>query len=302
MSRPGDGAPCPVCSAPARHLLDARDRNRATTDATFDYSRCGVCATVFLRDVPGDLARYYADDYYQFDADGQPAWRRMPPVIESARYRVELLLRHGPAGHLIEIGAGTGAFALAARDAGFTVSAIEMSERCCEYLSDAGVEAIVSSDPVAALQRLEPADAIAMWHVLEHLPDPLSVLRAAAAKLRAGGLLAVAVPNPSSLQFRLLRSRWMHLDAPRHLRLIAPSTLIDVAAKLGLRCLATTTRDPDGVQCDLIGWINALRARPSEPEGSWLVGQLGGLLWRAAAPLERTGDRGSAISLVFRAG
>ena len=59
-----------------------------------------------------------------------------------------------------------------------------------------------------------------MWHVIEHLRRPWEVIERAAANLQDGGVLAIATPNPRALQFKLLRRRWAHLDAPRHLFLI----------------------------------------------------------------------------------
>ena len=115
------------------------------------YARCRKCGTVFMIAPPADLGRYYTGDYYQFDPDGEPRWKREAAVIEYSAYRMAMLRGHAPAGHLIEIGAGTGAFASAAQAAGFDVSAIEMDERCCEYLSMSGIRAICSDDPAEAL-------------------------------------------------------------------------------------------------------------------------------------------------------
>ncbi len=310
LERPAEGLPapqdprreevCPVCAGTGTALLWARDRNRAITPIAFRYYRCTRCDTVFLGSVPADLARYYEASYYLFGDDGEPAWKAEPARTDGAAYRVELLRRHVRGGHLIEIGAGTGAFAVAARDAGFEVSAIEMNERCCEYLDgQEGITAVHSDRPVEALRRLPDADVVVSWHALEHLSEPAAVLEAAAGRLKEGGALAVTVPNPGSLQFRVLKRRWMHLDAPRHLCLIPARTLVAIGGRLGLVSVAELTTDPEGLECDLVGWINALSSDPASGSGSWLTGQLGGAIWRAAAPLERSGNRGSAITLVM---
>src|SRR5439155_4599400 len=129
--------------------------------------------------------------------------------------------------HLIEIGAGTGAFAVTAEAAGFDVTAIEMSEQCCRYLTEReGIEAICTDRPLDALSSLAPARAIVLWHVMEHLPNPAEVLERVAERLEPEGVLAIAVPNARSLQFRLLRSRWAHLDAPRHLSLTPADAVV----------------------------------------------------------------------------
>ena len=227
-------AACPFCSGAGTRMFDAWDRNRETTRERFAYARCRTCETVFLVDPPADLGRYYAEDYYQFGPDGEPAWRTDEPRMQAASYRIGLLRAHTEPGRLIEIGAGTGAFASAAQSAGYEVSAIEMSERCCRYLSEReGIDAICSDRPLEAIASLPPARVVALWHVLEHLSYPDEVLAQVAAKVEPGGVLAIGVPNPRSLQFRVLRSRWAHLDAPRHLCLIPAAALIGRGRGLG---------------------------------------------------------------------
>lgn len=302
-SKPTARVSCPFCGGAGGHTLYATDRNREISQQRFDYARCETCGTVFLVDVPEDLARYYEGDYsgYQFDANGQPAWKSNETRLASASFRIGLVRDQVPSGHLIEIGSGTGAFASAARGAGFDVSAIEMDERCCRYLREReGINAICSDRPLEALASLPEARAAAMWHALEHLPNPAEVLESLARKLQPGGVLAIGAPNPRSLQFRLLGSRWAHLDAPRHLCLIPPEALVRRGAELGLRDVAITTNDPEGLEFNLFGWINALRRRPAVGETSRLVGYSAQAVSRTVAPLERTGRRGSTVTLVLR--
>jgi SAM-dependent methyltransferase len=221
--------------------------------------------------------------------------------MRSASYRVGLLREHVSPGHLIEIGSGTGAFASTAKAAGFDVSAIEMDERCCQYLREReGIDVICSDQPVDALASLPQASAVAMWHVLEHLANPAEVLAAAAKKLRPGGVLAIGVPNPRSLQFRVLGRRWAHLDAPRHLCLISPDALVRRGEELGMRRVAMTTTDPEGLEFNLLGWINALRRRPAIGATPWPVGYAALALRRVLSPLEHTGHRGSTATLLMR--
>jgi SAM-dependent methyltransferase len=294
---------CLLCGGAAAHLLKATDRNREITGDRFAYARCESCRTVFIADPPPDLGRYYDGDYYQFDAAGEPTWKGNPAQIRSASYRLALLERHVTPGHLIEIGAGTGAFASTAQAAGFAVSAIEMSDRCCRYLSEQeGIKAICSDRPLDALSSLPPARAVALWHVLEHLPNPAEVLARTAEKLEPGGVLAIAIPNPRSLQFRLMGSRWAHLDAPRHLCLTPAEAIVERAEAAGLRCVEMTTNDPDGLECNQLGWATALRRRPADGPSSRLVGNAALALCAVMAPLERTGRRGAAITLLLRKG
>jgi len=161
-----------------------------------------------------------------------------------------------------------------------------------------GLAAVCSDQPVAQLRKLPPARAISLWHVLEHLRDPREMLAAAAERLEPGGVLALGVPNPRSLQFRLLGTRWAHLDAPRHLCLMPEGALLARLREHGLRPLESTTSDPFGVLCSLHGWVYALRRRPARKDSPASVIHAARLISRALSPLEHRGRRGAALTLL----
>ncbi len=290
---------CPLCGAASRYALTASDRNRELTPDRFVYNRCVACDSVFLTAVPDDLARSYAGAYHGFGADGEPEWRENPTLLAVERFRARLLREHADGGALIDIGAGAGGFVAAASDAGFEPSAIEMDARCCAYIGERlGVDAVCSDQPIDALRAMAPADAITMWHSLEHLRNPAELLDVAAERLRPGGVLAIGVPNPASLQFRLLGARWAHLDAPRHLCLTPERALVARLQELGLRRVAAMTDDPFGAICSIHGWTYALRRRPARSPTPTIVNHAGRQLARALAPVERAGRRGPALTLL----
>jgi SAM-dependent methyltransferase len=287
--------PCPFCGGESSLALIAEDRNRALSDERFPYRRCERCATLFIERVPEDLARYYPPDAYAIPSGRQ---RRLAEAAE--RWHVRLLRRFVEPGPLVEVGPGFGLFANAAAAAGFEVSAIDMDPHTTTLLNGrAGITAITSDEPAEVLERLPPSRAIASWHTIEHLPDPTAMLASAAANLAPGGILALAAPNPASLQFRLLGARWLHLDAPRHLTFIPHPALVTRARELGLRERFTTSADPTGLLCNRSGWQWAGKhpLAHHHPSRAWTL--CTGVLTRALAPIERRGLRGSTYTVVF---
>lgn len=290
-----DPARCPFCGGRAQPAFDAVDRNREISLQRFRYRRCTACATLSLVDVPQDLGRFYPQAYYVL-----PQAHELEQIARGEAHKVALIGRHVPGGRLVEIGPGTGGFAHAAQRAGFDVTAIEMDERAASHLRDgAGIEVVHSDDPAAALARLPPSRAIALWHVIEHLPDAAGVVDAIAANLEPGGVLALATPNPEALQARLLGARWAHVDAPRHLFLIALAALTERAAAAGLRRVAAFTSDPSGRHWNLFGWESALRRRPAAGPAPRAVTLAAMALTLAMRPLEHRALRGAAYTALF---
>ncbi len=299
-SRPASSKSCPLCGGHSVFAFVAEDRNRRTSRESFSYRRCEVCSTIFVVDVPGDLAPYYEGDYYPFDAAGEPLWRSNRGLSAAEAWRVDALRRMVDTGRLIDVGAGTGGFVAAAQDGGFQVTALEMDSECCNYIrTRLGAEAISTDDPLTSLRALPAARVVTLWHVLEHLREPAEMIGVAAESLEPGGVLAIAVPNPNSLQFKLLRTRWAHLDAPRHLCLMPGDAIVRRAREVGLEPIGGTTIDPSGVACTLHGWVAALWNFSRGPAPG-IVMWAGAHVADALAPVERRGTLGAALTLFLR--
>lgn len=287
---------CPLCGARSLPALSTRDHNRAVTDLEFDYDRCTACGSLFLVDPPADLAPYYGGDYFVL-----PTPAKMERLARAESYKLDFLRRHVPAGRVVEVGPGFGVFARLASGAGYDYTGIEMDARCCEFLrSEVGVAAIHSDAPAEALDSIAPPDAIALWHVMEHLRDPWGFLDKAAARLAPGGILIVAMPNPEALQFRLLGARWTHVDAPRHLFLIPAQALAERARAAGLEVSELVSDDPGGRVWNAFGWQHVLtRPRSSTPVKLMAIAA-GRVFAAAVAPVERRGMRGATYTAVLR--
>jgi SAM-dependent methyltransferase len=287
---------CPLCGGPSSFVLTTSDRNRGLSGEEFNYRLCDHCRAIFLADPPDDLGRFYPDEYYVLP-DGDALGR----AARSERYKLALIEPHAGGGRLVEIGPGPGTFALAARDAGYDVTGIEMDARACAHLRSAiGVDAVQSDAPARALAELPPSRVVAMWHVLEHLREPWEALEAAARNLEPGGVLALAVPNPGAFQFRMLQARWPHVDAPRHLFLIPAPLLAERARAAGLELVLLTARDRGGIYWNRFGWQHALM-RPGQSKARTAVAlAIGTGVAALMAPIELSDLRGSTYTAVFR--
>jgi SAM-dependent methyltransferase len=286
--------PCPLCGGEGEPRLTAVDRNRAIGRERFEYRACRACATLHIAQVPADLGRYYPPDYYPIGSDDEAA-------SESELAKVALLRRFADGGPLVEVGPGGGGFAAQALRDGFAdVRAIEMDARACEHLRSLGVQTVHSADPHLALAAMDPSRAIVLWHVFEHLTQPLELLRAAAANLEPGGVLLIAVPNPAAFQLRVLGARWPHLDAPRHLQLVPAATLVRVAGEAGLSPLALMGADRMGRDWNVFGWQQLVVRPHGPPKARRAAFYAAALLAELLAPVERGGLRGSTYTAVFR--
>ena len=82
-------------------------------------------------------------------------------------------------------------------------------------------------------------DAVVLWHVAEHLDDPLAALGRVTGWLAPGGLVLLGVPNAASLQARIGGPAWMHWDAPRHRQHFTAAGLSALLGRAGLAPVRT---------------------------------------------------------------
>lgn len=85
------------------------------------------------------------------------------------------------------------------------------------------------------------ADAICLWHVLEHVPEPLPTVATLLAGLAPGGRLWLEVPNAASAVARRQGPRWRCLEPDVHVAHYTPAALRALLARAGAQDVAVQT-------------------------------------------------------------
>ena len=112
---------------------------------------------------------------------------------------MDLLLRHSETerGMLLDYGSGRGEFVRIAKKKGFDVSGADTDPECVKLTSKYGTASLITSPEWLTGLVDKSLDVISCFHVLEHVPHPLSVLREFRRIARRHILLGV--PNLKSL-------------------------------------------------------------------------------------------------------
>jgi 2-polyprenyl-3-methyl-5-hydroxy-6-metoxy-1,4-benzoquinol methylase len=288
---------CPYCGGESAPLHEAMDWNQRTSVERFRYRRCRSCALRFIERIPQDLSRYYVNEQYDIPADAAGFAAR----AATQHWKVEILNALTNPGPLLEVGPATGEFAVAAREAGYAPTLLEMDQACCRFLRDSlGLTVTQTADPAACLDHSARYRAICIWQAIEHVPEFWTLMERAADRLAPGGVMILSTPNPESLQARLLGRRWPHLDAPRHLYLIPQSWMRSFADKHHLSVALDTTRDVGSLGLNFYGWYlavrNAMRRRESSRAVEFAAGKLAALFRR----WESAEGRGCSYTFAFR--
>lgn len=294
---------CPNCQGRSTFLFTATDTNRRVSSESFQYYRCAVCGLLFLFPIPENLAQFYNQGYYSAPGSTRQVARHEKHELA----KLDLLLKYiERRGKLLEIGPGRGAFAQLAKEAGFTVEAIEMDEESYIFIEKSlGIRTYLTDQPDKILVALGEYDVIVMWQVIEHLRNPWRTLRSAAMHLSEGGLLVIATPNPYSFQLRIFRKWWLHIDAPRHVQLIPSRLLSQIGAELQLTPVTQLPFGTGNAAHNRVGWQGSLINMLPYWLGTLRLMRLflqavGALIGNIMKPIEHDGLRGSTYTMIFR--
>ncbi len=176
---------------------------------------CGLGVTdPFLDD--RKLRAIYSSTYREEDSTRffTPLERLIRAVRLQRCRRVE---RYSNKGRVLDIGCGRGDFPALMASRGWDAAGIELDERI-EGRGRGGGGLELRYGRLEDVRFADAGfDAVTMWHVFEHMRDPVWVMNECRRIIKPGGLLVIAVPNARSLQARLTGRNWFHLDPPFHL-------------------------------------------------------------------------------------
>ena len=205
---------------------------------------CCACGSGRIEVFPSDavLSAHYDQSYYG-GGESKFAAPLQALVNLSVRRRARWIRQYLPSGPLavLDIGCGRGDLLLELGKTGVNGTGLERAPLDSRFESPS-IEYRIGE---LGEQRFLPGsfDAVVIWHVLEHLPDPRATLDAVGEILKPEGLLLIAVPNNSSWQAGFFRNAWFHIDAPRHLYFFGHQGMERLLERQGYETLASTTSD-----------------------------------------------------------
>lgn len=231
---------------------------------TWEYRRCNACGQLFhgrLLTPEWQEVRFRewmsAEAIRRFEQDKQlntpPALFGRGVALAKHVLRIERMTRavRGPAAvRVLDFGCGWGEFLVMATLFGFDACGVERSPDRQKHLRDRGVTTF--ADLAAAVAAVGPNyHAATLFQVLEHLDDPLAVLRALHAVLVPGAVLVVEVPNCEGITGIETRADYYNIHPLEHINCFTPDSLRKMAARAGFtaetKAVVQVTGSPLGV-------------------------------------------------------
>src|SRR5579875_531101 len=159
------------------------------------------------------------------------AVKMLPPFREQLEAPYRYLPRQKK-GRVLDVGCGNGEMLQVAQRMGWDAEGVEVDPQAVAAAKKRGLR--VHQCSLAEQNFADDSfDLILMNHVIEHVHDPLGLLRECYRVLRPGCLLVVWTPNLDSWGHRQFGPSWRGLEPPRHLYLFNRKNLVDLAQRAG---------------------------------------------------------------------
>jgi len=172
--------------------------------------RCRQCGLEYVSPRPcgGDIVAAYADGDDPAYVSQVDARQR---TFTTALARIENL--QPKKGRLLDVGTAAGAFLGAAKARGWEVEGCEPNRWMAEWGARHYGVVIRAGELFDHEYPPRSFDVVTLWDVVEHTPDPASVVRRISELLKPGGLLVINYPDRGSWVARLLGRRWPFLSS-----------------------------------------------------------------------------------------
>ncbi|WP_164844438.1 class I SAM-dependent methyltransferase [Azoarcus sp. DN11] len=267
---------CPVCGSPRRRQLYSglTDKAFRCSSGRWDLYQCGECQSAYLdpRPTPATIGLAYAKYFthaeslsadtehlsglhrirralangyrnHRFGTELQPASRLgivAAMLLPGQRKLIDAERRGVPSARpgmrLLDVGCGNGEFLALARSAGWAVVGVEPDRKAVAVARSRGIDV-----REGGLETLDPATesfyGITLNHVIEHVHEPLEVLRRCHALLKPGGWIWLETPNIEAQGHERYGSAWRGLEPPRHLVIFTWASLILALEEAGFQAI-----------------------------------------------------------------
>ncbi len=214
----------------------------------FTVARCCGCEFVYVtpRVPESHLHLVYAWDYYESDHAGDYGYDGYLEDgalhVRTFAKKADFVERHKKSGRVLEIGSAGGFFLNEMKRRGFEVEGVEISEKAAQFSRDHLGLTNIHCGRLEDVTLEGPFDVIAMWDVIEHVSDPVAILRHLRSLIARDGILVVQTQNIDSFVAKLLGQRWHHFKHVEHIYHFSPKTFASTLGKCDFQIAELTAR------------------------------------------------------------
>ena len=199
--------------------------------------QCKKCGLVYMNPRDKDINSLYkeVEDPYYFSSrnDRIETFEQDIKELESV-----MKSQRGLSKKVMDIGCNYGFFLDVAEKHGWDAYGCELSKKQFEFASK-NHKNVYNRELAKCNFKPDYFDVVTLYDVIEHVPNPLSLLKDCNRSLKKWGVVVVCTPNISSFAAKAMGKYWLQY-ARMHIYYFTPKTLEKMLEKAGFRVLRVT--------------------------------------------------------------
>ena len=224
---------------------------------------CRNCEFIHVTPVPSneELDLFYNNEYYQkikpdFISKNEGEMDYWNLVFDEKLATIEKLISQ-KSKRILDIGSGPGFFLRRAKRRGWDVVGVEPSPLASDYANKQKIHTIQKFFHEVTPNEIGKFDAMHTFDVLEHVNNPIDIIKKAYLLLKKGGIIAVEVPNDFNSLQKLVQKKlkkkewWITLShnsknsaSIQHLNYFNFSSISDLIKRVGFKIIIKESTFP----------------------------------------------------------
>lgn len=218
---------CYLCGCNEFEKLEGKVRD----NPELEVLQCKNCSLVFLSSFDHICECFYEDDG-MFGGESINAKKWLKQTEDDDKRRYNFLKKEIKGKEVLDFGCGNGGFLSRAKKSADKVVGVELQKSLKDFYEKRNLEVYSDISDIG-----EQFDLITMFHVLEHIKDPIEILKQLSSKLGENGEIIIEVPNSNDALLTIYKNYWfMNFTYwGCHLYLFNEKTLTDIVEKAGFK-------------------------------------------------------------------
>ena len=289
---------CRICNSEDKQPTFIGREMMFGTREEFEYFQCNSCDCLQISNIPNDLSRFYPPEYYSLSLCQTTKRSILKDFLIKQRFRNALFNQGYKINQLISKFIEMPSLRLDevlpvsqilkhAKIINFDARFLDIGcgswSTWLEKLKIMGFRKLYGGDPFIKNDVIHNGitifkneindihgefDLITMHHSLEHIPNQQKTLISASNLLAPNGVILVRIPIVSSYVWQKYKTKWVEMDAPRHLYLHSRKSIELLGKEAGLELYTSIS---DALDLEFYGSEQYLREIPlTAPNSYWL--------------------------------
>lgn len=217
--------------------------------------QCQCCQLIFFTPRPSleELADFYNTATYR---EGYESSTMAGRAFAKARYKQlqNAIAHHAPLlltkpdKCLLDVGCGVGDLLSVATQVGWEITGTELSSIAVAKANKLIGNRVLMGDILSLNMPENTYDLITIYHVIEHLLDPVKTLEKIYYLLKPTGIAFIETPNIGSFGSKIRGEKWSQIKPPEHINYFQMSSLKYALKQAGFQQFSVFTNAPIAIE------------------------------------------------------